>query len=741
MKRYTKIVLAIICGLGVNASLWAQDNEDGPGRGVARISVVNGDVSVRRGDSGDYIAAALNAPLVVQDAVVTNRRSLAEIQFDYSNMLRLGSDAEVRLSELEYKRYQVQVARGTVMFRVLRDQEAEVEISTPNVSVRPVRSGSYRVTVLEDGTSEITVRSGEADVFTPQGSERLRAGRTMLARGSASDPEFQMIAAIREDEWDRWNSKRDRDLERSESYQYVSHDVFGAEDLDDHGHWANVPPYGMVWVPRVDSGWAPYRNGRWTWIDWYGWSWVSYDPWGWAPYHYGRWFYSAPAGWCWYPGGFGARHYWSPALVAFFGFGRSGLGVGFGGFGNVGWIPLGPNEPYHRWYGSRYYGGFRNSTHIDNSINIVNNVNITNVYRNARVVNGVTAIDGAGFGRGHVGSTVRVSEADFRQAGLVRGQLPVTPTRDSLRLSDREASVRGTAVPDRQFYSNRQPTRVDRVPFEQQQRGIEQASRRAFADAPARTAAAPGGVAPSTAGMEQGTRSAARMADETVRFGRRNSGASSVAASEPTRGADSGSQWRRFGSARTAEPSRTDAPAARTENVPRSDMIQRDAGRPESDNTGWRRFGEPAGGRSSDNSTPAYRSDTPRTAPADSGWRRQSDTGSAPRSMDVPSRRSDPSSVRQDYRGPSPRMESPAAQPSYTQDQPRFQPRNEMRSSGAEVRISPPIVRERAVERSAPRSEAPPASRGGGEGRSDGGAAARSAESGARGDGRGGRGR
>jgi len=27
--------------------------EDGPGRGVARISLMNGDVSVRRGDSGD----------------------------------------------------------------------------------------------------------------------------------------------------------------------------------------------------------------------------------------------------------------------------------------------------------------------------------------------------------------------------------------------------------------------------------------------------------------------------------------------------------------------------------------------------------------------------------------------------------------------------------------------------------------------------------------------------------------
>src|SRR5262245_28082021 len=37
---------------------------DSASRGVARISVMQGEVSVRRGDNGDYVAAAINAPLV-----------------------------------------------------------------------------------------------------------------------------------------------------------------------------------------------------------------------------------------------------------------------------------------------------------------------------------------------------------------------------------------------------------------------------------------------------------------------------------------------------------------------------------------------------------------------------------------------------------------------------------------------------------------------------------------------------
>src|SRR5262249_13231518 len=153
---------------------------------------------------------------------------------------------------------------------------------------------------------------GDVEIFTPRGSQHLNAGQTLVARGTASDPEFQTTGAIPRDEWDRWNEDRDARLERTAGYRYASRDIYGVEDLDPYGTWVNVAPYGYVWRPAVAAGWAPYRMGRWVWIDWYGWTWVSDDPWGWAPYHYGRWFWSA-GGWCWYPGGFGGRHYWSPA--------------------------------------------------------------------------------------------------------------------------------------------------------------------------------------------------------------------------------------------------------------------------------------------------------------------------------------------------------------------------------------------------------------------------------------------
>jgi hypothetical protein len=658
-------LLGLVVAVGMAAPSWAADPDEGPGRGVARISLLNGDVSVKRGDSGDFVAAALNGPLVVEDRVFTGSASRGELQFDWANFLRMSSNAEVRLAELEYRRYIVQIARGTVTWRVLRDQDAEIEISTPNISVRPVKRGAYRITVLEDGTSEVTVRSGEAEIYTPRGSERLRSGKTMLARGTSADPEFRIVDEIRDDEWDTWNQRRDRDLERSRSYQYLSRDIYGAEDLDDHGRWVHVSDYGYVWSPRVAAGWAPYRYGRWSWIDWYGWNWVSYDPWGWAPYHYGRWFYSAPYGWCWYPGSIRARHYWSPALVAFVGFGR-GIGVGIGagfGWGHVGWIPLAPRDPFHRWWGSRYYGGYRNRGFNDNSVNIVNNVNITNVYRNARIGSAVTAVDQDGFSRGRGGRAIRLNEGEFTRASLVQGQVPVAPRHESLRLADRTVTGVHETRTDR-FFSRRTAAQVDRVPFEDQRRGMENVARRTFGEESSGSR---------SARVTEGAAEPSRTAEGETRGWRR--------ADEPARGSD----YRRFGLApsgetRAAEGDRRDhsvrfgEPAATSRTVPERTAPERAA--PEDGNS-WRRFG--------DRST---FSESPRGS-----WRRDLDASST--------------------RSESPRMDSPSRSESRS-------PRMERRSAGDSdaVRISPPIVRDRGGDRggtrgfgeslrSAPRMESP----------------------------------
>ena len=444
MRRLLLVATLGLTAIGISA--WSQqpdfpaeDSGDAPDHGVARLSLINGNVSVAQGDSGELAGAAVNAPVVAGDRVLTGDGSRAEVQFDGVNLIRLAPSTEIRMGDLQYHRYQVQVAQGLVTFRVLRDSDGQVEISTPSISVRPLRQGIYRVLVRPDGTSEITVRAGDAEAYSPRASETLRGGQAMLARGSAYDPEIQTVAAYPSDDWDRWNADRDRFFERADASRYVSPDIYGTEDLAGYGRWANDPQYGSVWVPTVDPDWAPYRDGRWSYIDYYGWSWISNDPWGWAPYHYGRW-YRGGSGWAWYPGPIGQRNYWRPALVGFFGWGSSGFGAGYAsfGFGNVGWVPLGPREPFRPWYGRGFNGGGRN-------FNVINNTNVVSFYQNARFTNAVTSVRAGDFGRTTVrgNNFVRASAGDLSRAGMVNGQMPFAPARESRQFGNGQINTQG----------------------------------------------------------------------------------------------------------------------------------------------------------------------------------------------------------------------------------------------------------------------------------------------------------
>jgi hypothetical protein len=197
----------------------------------------------------------------------------------------------------------------------------------------------------------------------------------------------------------------------------------------------------------------------------------------------------------------GSRHYWSPALVGFFGFGGGGFGLGFG-FGNIGWVPLAPYEMFHPWWGRGYYGGLNRGMNITNG-------NLTSVYRNARAANGVSGVSGADFRAGRFSNIGRFSGSQIGQAGLVRGAMPITPSSANLRFSDRAVTNAPRSSGNTRFFSHQQASPAARVPFAQQQRAME----RSATGTPNRsTAAAPGAgqAAPAqNAGRSQQTQAGA----------------------------------------------------------------------------------------------------------------------------------------------------------------------------------------------------------------------------------------
>jgi len=457
--------------------------------GVARISLIHGDVSTQRGDTGDWGAAALNQPIVAGDKVSTGDRSRAEVQLDHSDILRLANNSQANVATLTRTNIQVQVGQGLAYYSVFKDSDAEIEIDTPNVTVRPTsKEGVYRIEVNSNET-RVTVRKGAADISTPQGSTRVEKGQSAIIRGSADEAEYKLAGAPSKDDWDSWNNERDNTIHNAHSWRRTNPYYVGSEDLDAYGRWVDVPDYGYVWQPTVAVGWAPYRAGRWAWEPYWGWTWVSYDPWGWAPYHYGRWFLYGGA-WSWWPGPVygGYRPIWAPAYVSFFGFGSHwgvGVGFGFGGFGSVGWLPIGPCDRFYPWW-----GGYRNHFNVVNVTNITNIHNVHNgfaplhggnQFSNLRLAaanndvmrRAISTVPSDRFGTGRSMPTA-VSREAFRDGRMVTGNLPIVPTKEMTSVSNRPASPSTLRGNSQQRFFGRQQASAPQ-PFDRQAAQVQEA--------------------------------------------------------------------------------------------------------------------------------------------------------------------------------------------------------------------------------------------------------------------------
>ena len=427
-------------------------------QGVARISLIHADVSTQRGDSGDWSAATLNQPVMTGDKVSTADNARAELQLDYATILRLGPNSQANMANLTKKNIQIQLAQGVATFSVSKDSEAEPEIDTPNVSIHPAHhDGVFRVEVRPDGDTIVIVRAGQAQIATPQGSTELNAGEMATVRGDSEEAQYKISSAPDRDDWDRWNADRDHMIESANSWQHTNRRYTGAQDLDAYGNWKNVPDYGDVWVPNEPDGWVPYRDGNWVWEPTYGWTWVGYEPWGWAPYHYGRWFPYGNA-WAWWPGPVyaGYNPFWAPAYVSFFGWGGGvGFGVGYGGWGGFGWLPIGPCDYFHPWWGGyrgRFgwvggnrggwgggrSGGYNRYGGIAPLHNGMRYSNIANLH-DQRIGRAMSAVNAERFGAGRM-SAMAANRSQISGARMMAGNLPVVPTHASLSASGRAAA-------------------------------------------------------------------------------------------------------------------------------------------------------------------------------------------------------------------------------------------------------------------------------------------------------------
>jgi hypothetical protein len=436
----TRIFALLLGAVALVLAGWA--SADPPTR-VARLGYISGAVSFSPAGEDDWVLATMNRPLITGDRLWVDAGARAELQVG-SAVIRMNGSTSVTLLNLEDRVAQVQLAQGTLNVRVRRLGPQEVfEIATPNLAYSIRSPGSYRIDVDPAGdTTSVVVRNGRAEVYGDGAAYVVNAPEAYRFYGTDLR-DYEYFEAPRADAFDRWSSERDR--RGAVSARYVSRDVIGYEDLDEHGSWRVTEGYGNVWVPnRVAAGWAPYHDGHWAWVDPWGWTWVDDAPWGFAVSHYGRWA-NISGTWGWIPGPVRSRAVYAPALVAFVGGSNFQIAISIGSVAGIAWFPLGPRDVYRPSYpvSRSYFNNINTSNTTINTTNITNvynNVNVTNItYVNQRVPGAVVAVPSTAFVQSQP-----VGRAAVRLPKETVAKAPVTAV---AAVAPVQASVRGAAAP------------------------------------------------------------------------------------------------------------------------------------------------------------------------------------------------------------------------------------------------------------------------------------------------------
>ncbi len=155
MKRTTILVLTIIITSAIAASAEA----------IAKITRIEGKVSVLRKGSADWRDAKVTMPLEVGDQLYTREESFAEIRYAIGTVLRMDEKTKITLEASTDKTVKTRNGIGDVWINMkkLLSKGREFDVTT-HTAVAAIRGTIFQMKSEADSTAEVSVFDGKVAV-------------------------------------------------------------------------------------------------------------------------------------------------------------------------------------------------------------------------------------------------------------------------------------------------------------------------------------------------------------------------------------------------------------------------------------------------------------------------------------------------------------------------------------------------------------------------------------------------
>jgi hypothetical protein len=435
----------------------ADQEQVSPPSRVGRLARYTGTVSFHTADETQWSPAILNYPITTGNALWTEPGATAFTDVSGNN-LALDGATELDIATLDDHSFVGSEPQGELYLDLQQVPNGDTyTLQTPRGAVQIAATGRYEI-IAGDTThpTTVTVVQGAAQITGTHLALQVGPGQTASINGADT---FQgSVGPMAQDAFLTGMLAQEQPAPRAATpIPPVVAQMTGYQDLAQNGTWQDTPQNGTVWYPRVESDWVPYRHGRWSYVAPWGWTWIDEAPWGFAPFHYGRWIQTDNR-WGWVPAepvaaGVPTDAYpapvYAPALVSFVdiaGAAAVGAAVGLaagallgGGDRSVGWVPLGPNEPYYPPYSNRLdYVRRLNGPNIRNTNQVITNTsihNVTNITNNHVVMQnfvnrgGATVVPAAAMARSTpIAASARPLAPDQLARARAQFGAPIHPT-------------------------------------------------------------------------------------------------------------------------------------------------------------------------------------------------------------------------------------------------------------------------------------------------------------------------